>query len=493
MHKIKIYFVLLLSAVSTACVNTNSFNSNLNSFQNHVIEKSNNLNQTHIKEDLDNTKHRTKSSLFNQIEFKNTQLNLILNSIVENNPSILIALAKMKNAKNQIDLANSLTNPNLSVSGYKNSIKTTTQNSLLETENETNTKSANNTFTFGWEMDIFGKHSGNQTASVFTYKSKEDDLNDILLALKYDAVNLYFNFLKCHSNLDILKQDFLSREKILKVTEVKYKNDLTSSVDLSRQTASFNEAKLNMINQEESCIIIAQEIYKISNFKISNPEDVNLEFTNLYDQFNFDYDINLSQLLNRYDIKSSINLLLASIAAEDSAKKAFLPTINLSSTIGSTVTGILTTNVITTAILASFSIFDGGKNLANTEIANAKTAEAYGNFLIKINQVVKDLSDVILKINSSREKIQLSHSAFSNYSKYYQINLAKYNNGLTAILDLEDALRTKLNSQINLNNSFYDRFSLNLNLHKALAVEIKSDLLDVKQRYNKDMEQVYAK
>ena len=117
----------------------------------------------------------------------------------------------------------------------------------------------------------------------------------------------------------------------------------------------------------------------------------------------------------------------------------------------------------------SLPLFDGGRRAANVQAAQARYEEAASLYRASVRQAVREVEEALVTLQSTGARQADAQAAVDGYRAAFTGTEALYNNGLASLLQLEDARRTLLASQINRVTLAQERQAAGVALYRALG------------------------
>ncbi|MDR0762024.1 MAG: efflux transporter outer membrane subunit, partial [Campylobacteraceae bacterium] len=338
--------------------------------------------------------------------FNAPTLNLLIEQALKNNPDILIAYENIIQARLQLGISEDSYLPQVSASAGTSGSRTEASGADARTS-----KSTSATLRVSYEIDLWGKIAANNEQAMARFNATKYDADAAILSLYASVAQSYFSLLGANERLKIAKENLNISSQLMQIVEAKYKSGSVSLLDVSRQKSS-------LLSQQASVESIALQAAQAKNALAVLTGSAPQGFDAALDSF---WDLNIPTveaglpselLLNRPDIARTRANLEASNAAVKSTNADRFPSFSLSGSGGLSSNTLLSfkdpTSVLSLALNAAYTIFDGGrlKDLTDIEISKAKAAvQSYNKAILT---ALQESDDALLNTayQTSQESLQ---------------------------------------------------------------------------------------
>ena len=157
-------------------------------------------------------------------------------------------------------------------------------------------------------------------------------------------------------------------------------------------------------------------------------------------------------LLRRPDVIAAEQALLAANANIGAARAAFLPKMTLTGAVGSAspaLSGLFKAGTGSWAFtpLLSLPLFDGGRNSANVDVAEARKVIAVAQYEKAIQTAFKEVADLLNARRTLAEQLQAQERLQAAQDERFRLTEARYKAGVASHLELLDAQRDSFSAQ----------------------------------------------
>ncbi|MBQ8770331.1 MAG: TolC family protein, partial [Bacteroides sp.] len=202
-----------------------------------------------------------KDTLFQQVlpvddqwwkVFEDATLDSLIHLAMEQNPSVLMAINRIDQAKAQWRISQSELYPSLSFNGGWE--RQQTSGNLGNGTPQTWTGYYSASVQMSWQLDVFGIIRQKAKAKKELYAASKEEYNATMVSLCAEVASAYFNLREMQQEVDVLRRNAASQEAVVAITETRYKTGLVSKLDVA-QAKSVYYSTLASIPIAEASVI----------------------------------------------------------------------------------------------------------------------------------------------------------------------------------------------------------------------------------------------
>lgn len=398
--------------------------------------------------------------------YADTNLQNLINSTLENNKDMKIAISKVKEmaTKKQIDFANYF--PQINGTAYA-------QNEGLKYGGD----SYKNDFEFGikaniaWELDLWGNIRWANERSMAEYISTIEGQRALMMSLVAEVAENYFDLIALDNELRIVKQTLIAREEGVKLAKIRFEGGLTSETSYQQAQLEYAITAAMIPDLEKKIAIKENEILKLAGTYPVKVQRVGIQ-NNLTLPDSIPLGLPSELLERRPDVKMAEHKLIAANAAVGLSYTNMFPRIVLNPVVG------FETDEFATML--SSPMFFIGANLMSplfnmNKNRNKYKAQqyAYEQECYRYEKVVisafYDVMNAMVEFNKIKEIYQTRLMVEQSAKVTMELAQLQYINGVIGYLDVLDAQRNYFNAQISLSNAYHDKQVTMVKLYKALG------------------------
>lgn len=348
-----------------------------------------------------------------------------------------------------------------------------------------------------WEADIWGRNRAGFAASRADLIGQEISLEATKLSFAGAVAQTWYLVLESHLQLALSRRDLIRSQESLNTVERRYENGLSSSRDLRLSRSSHDSLRAVSLTREQSLgeAVRSLEVL-LGRFPAAQEFDLAAEPGDFTDQelmaavgpVQFNHVLRNETALKaligarRPDLLVEEARILAASLRYGQAKKALLPTINLTASISNSVDDIgdlLDFDRLAGNILASLlqPIYRGGRidaELAQIEVQYRLAANSYASALLTAFQEVENAMAAEKFLSARRDALA---RAADEALEAENLVRREYSNGLATIFELLDAQSRTISAQSQYLGTSRAWLANRVDLHLAFGGPIPTSLL----------------
>ena len=398
-----------------------------------------------------------KDALFQQVlpvddqwwkVFEDATLDSLINLAMEQNPSVLMAINRIDQAKAQWRISQSDFYPSLELDGGWN--RQQTSGNLGTGTPQAWTGYYNATIKMSWQLDVFGVIRQKAKAQKELYAASKEDYNATMVSLCAEVASAYFNLREMQQEVDVLQRNAASQEAVVGITETRYKTGLVSKLDVA-QAKSVYYSTLASIPVAEASVI--QYINTLAVLLGLYPQDVTeaLNVPRPLPDYMEPVGVGVpgQLLLRRPDVRSAERQVNAQAALLGASKRDWLPEFFLNGSFGYAshdVTDMGRQGSMTWSIAPSmtWNIFNGGRNVQEERLQRAQLDESINQFNNTVLTAVQEVDNAMSAYRNSIKQIVACREMLYQGKEAFSLSLDLYKQGLTPFQNVLDAQRSLL-------------------------------------------------
>lgn len=402
-------------------------------------------------------------------QFDDPVLSRLIALAESDSPSLTKAWASIDKARATLTTAQAAGLPSVdaqgSVSRGRQQFGTTST-----TTSTTSTRSAG--LDASWELDLFGKVRHSTEAAQARIDARVDDWHDARVSLAAEVADTYVQYRGCGLLTEAYERELTSTQETAKATAASVAAGFTAAADGALARATVASASSTLASQRAQCELLVKSLVNLTGTDetalramlaeggTSVPQPAALEVQSVPAQV----------LRQRPDLASRERELAATSAEIGAAQADLYPSLSLSGSITVTTSSFAST-LTTWSFGPSLSIplFDGGKRRAAVDSASASYTAAYADYRQTVRDVVKEVEQALVRLDSAAQRAEQAERAAQEYRRYFEATEQNWRAGGESLLNVEQARRAALSSEIELITLQRDRVEYWIALYKALG------------------------
>jgi outer membrane protein, multidrug efflux system len=389
--------------------------------------------------------------------FKDTVLQRLINSGLQNNYDIRIAFSRIEQARANFKIERGKQWPQLSAQ---------IQAAYQEPGTPGNT-SYSAMAGISWEIDLFGKLRRSKEAARANLFGQVAYQQAVRINLIYNIVNSYFNILEFDNEMRIVEENILIRQQSLDLVKAKLIAGTASGLVVAQAEAELALAQTQLPKLKMQ---IGEEENFLSTLLGVAPQAIP-RGRPMLDQVN-QPDIQTPGLapaliLRRPDIMQAEQSLIAANANIGVARAMMFPSLSISGNAGA----IFDPTKIAYNALGNLiaPIFGGGQLRAGVKKSKAYKEEVLFTYLQTINNSLKEVSNALLEVSKQKEIVVSQQTTVDAAQTAFDLSNQLYNAGYASYLDVIQAQSLLFSSQIDLSMAQSNELTAIITLYTALG------------------------
>ncbi len=356
-----------------------------------------------------------------------------------------------------------------------------TLNAILQEQRQSPNSVANNAM-YGvgitsYELDFFGRLQSLKEAALAQYLATEESRNTTQISLIASVAMAYFNVLADDEQLKVTQDTLKTREDSFKLIQLKFDNGVASELDLRQAEELYESARATLAQiQRQRAQALNTLVLLLGQPELPVDLPVGQGLTGQGKELLAPIPVGLPSdlLMNRPDIRSSEQQLVAANANIGAARAAFFPRISLTGTFGRS-SGSLSdlfddsTRAWTFSPSITLPIFDAGTNIANLDVAKAEREIAVAQYEKTIQTAFSEVADALAGTATWEEQLRATRAQARAAGKTFELSDLRYRNGVSSYLDVLDAQRTLFSAQLSVIQAQLAQLQNQITLYKVLG------------------------
>lgn len=398
-----------------------------------------------------------EDSLFQQVlpvddrwwrAFEDETLDSLIALAIDQNPSVLMAINRIDQAKEQWRISQSELYPSLSFNGGWNRQQTSGNLGTGNPQDRNGYYSAS--VQMSWQLDVFGVIRQKAKAQKELYNASKEEYNATMVSLCVEIASAYFNLREQQLELDVLRRNAISQEAVVRITETRYKTGLVSKLDVA-QAKSVYYSTLASIPMTEANVI--QYVNSLAILLGLYPQDVTESLSTIKPLPDYVELVGVGVpgelLLRRPDVRVAERQVNAQAALLGASKFDWLPEFFMNGSLGYSshdIKDMGKKGSMTWSIAPSmtWNIFSGGRTLQEERLQRAQLDESINQFNQIVLTAVQEVDNAMSAYKNSIKQIQACKQMLNQGKESFDLSLDLYKQGLTPFQNVLDAQRSLL-------------------------------------------------
>lgn len=414
-------------------------------------------------------------------DFNDKSLNSLVKSSLLHNSDLKLASLNLEKANELLALRNKDYLPNL---GFNAAAK------KMQGSGETYTKAPQakaNDFSLGailsYEVDLWGRVKNSANAANSNFKATKYDYEAAKQSIISQVAMTYFQLVALNLQQDILNSTIKTYEETRDYRKRQLDEGAISNLIYWQSIAELENAKVKLSDIQNAIELTDSALSYMSNSDFNFVLQKNNVFSkNLPKEPVVPQGISSDILLKRADVASAYERLKASNFLVGVSKTEYFPSLSLTGALGyqsDELDRIFNHNANLWSFGGSFvgKILDFGRTNTKVKIAQIDQNLSLENYKKSVKNAFYEVRNALNSRKNAKIKQNFTHSLLESQSKIYTLAKNRFDEGYSSHLELLDAQRALLQTQIQTINSDLEVIKSILGIYKAFGGGFKADYL----------------
>jgi outer membrane protein, multidrug efflux system len=385
--------------------------------------------------------------------FPDADLQALIAAALENNRDLRIATLNVEAARAQYRIRRADLVPSLNAEGTANNQRTPADLSSTGQSELTRAYSAGVGMP-SFELDLFGRVRSLRQAALEAYFSIEENRTAAQLLLVSEVANSWLTLISDRELLRLAEETRDSQKHSFDLTELRFKQGVSSEIDLHRAEQTWREAEVDIAQQTRRVTQDRNALALLVGGPLPPETAAGTQGVSAQ-TFAKELPAGLPAdlLARRPDVRAAEHALLAANANIGAARAAFFPSISLTGFYGnasSDLSALFQSGHTSWSFVpqVNIPIFAGGANLAQLDLANVRKRIEIARYEQSIQVAFREVADALIARSTLEDQLRaqeaLTHAAESSYrlaDMRYRGGVDSYLGALIAQRDMYDAQR----------------------------------------------------
>lgn len=299
-----------------------------------------------------------------------------------------------------------------------------------------------------WEIDVFGSIRNRVKAQRENFAASQEEYNAVMVSLCAQVASAYINLRELQQEVEVARQNCLSQEAVVEITEKRFETGLVSKLDVAQAKSVYYSTRASLPMLEAGIIQYTNTLAVLMGLY---PEDVKRladtprPLPDYMETVGIGFPANL--LLRRPDIRSAERQVNAQAASLGASKSDWWPQVFLKGSVGFAshdIDKLFNHNSLTYQIAPaiSWNFFQGGRLAQATRLAQAQLDETINQFNETVLTAVQEVDNAMSSYKNSIKQIVALREVVNQGQQTLDLSLDLYKQGLTPFQNVLDAQRS---------------------------------------------------
>lgn len=413
-----------------------------------------------------------KTNLGWQQQFSDPTLQSLIRSALENNRDLRLAALNVQSYEAQYRIQRAAQLPTLAVGASSSRQQTSGDLNGTGAEQISSQHSAEVGIT-AYELDLFGRVQSLKDQALETYLAQIETQRSTQISLVSSVASAYLTLVADQELLTLSQSTLDTEQESYQLTQKKFELGAASDMELAQSRTTLESARVStaqyqrQVHQDRNALTLL--------LGTSLPSSLSLPTT--LAEVNFapiPVGAPSSLLQQRPDILAAEHSLKAANANIGAARAAFFPSITLTATAGtaSNELGHLFdggTGTWSFIPQLNLPLFDGGKRVADLDVAEVSEKQAVATYEKSIQTAFKEVADTLGTQEYYQQQWEAQQELVKANQRYFELAEHRYAQGVDSYLTRLDAQRSLFSAQQALVSTRLAQLSNQISLFKAVG------------------------
>lgn len=324
-----------------------------------------------------------------------------------------------------------------------------------------------------WEIDLWGRLAARTEATRRELRASTAQAEGVRISLAAQVATLYLDLLDLDNQSAITQRTLGSRQQSLRLTRARFNEGVSSMLDVRQAESLVASSEQALADQARR---LAQAENALSVLLGRNPGPITR--TTKLDALALPAEalagLPSALLQRRPDIRAAEESLRGAAANVDVARKAFLPSLSLTTMVGLASPGLSQLfdsgrHAWSLQPAIGLPIFDGGRLRSGVAVAEAQQAILVEQYRATIRQAFREVSDALVSLEQLARQREASLRTVQANRDRLRITRARHLDGIASYFEVLDAERQLLDSELGLSQLTRSQHQAVVQLYRALG------------------------
>lgn len=324
-----------------------------------------------------------------------------------------------------------------------------------------------------WEIDFFGRIDSLSQSALQQYFASQSARNSLQLSLIAQVADAWFSWQTSHAQYQLAVDTREVREESYRLIEKRFDNGLASELDLRQSETAVHEARVLEAQYQQQANQNFTSLQLLTGQNLDKTEWL-ADWQQIGQLRDLPANLSSEVLLQRPDVLQAEHQIQSDNADIGVARAAFFPRISLTASlglVGSAPAQLTETGSRQWQIAPQFTLplLDWGVNQANLDVAELQKEISIANYQQVIQEAFKEVRDEMEARTTLDEQLKAQNDLTAATGRSLELARSRFDAGVDSYLDVLDAQRSSISSQLSQIDIRLQRLRNQLTLYKALG------------------------
>ena len=371
--------------------------------------------------------------------FNDPQLDRLMQQALADNPNLVQAMARVREAQSLADVAQSGLAPSLSFNAQETRQRFSGHDVIPPPYAGTKRWQGREGLNLSWDIDFWGRQDSLLKQARSRTTAAALDLASARLALSGAVARAYIDLYRNDQLADVAQRTEAQRERILEITRRRVQSGLDTNVELREASGAVPEAHVELLQAQAAAALDTHQLAALSGQGAVIYAQVRRPTLDPDAILPLPEALPADLLGRRPDVLAARDRIEAGRAGQAAAKAAFYPDINLAAFASTSAVGFDnlfhgSSGAYGAGPAIHLPLFDAGRLRAEYRGAAAEIDDAVSAYNQSVLQAVRETSDQLSLIEALNAQILLQERSLDDAEAAYHLAEERYQAGLSSYL-----------------------------------------------------------
>ncbi|SUJ19833.1 Outer membrane protein oprM precursor [Sphingomonas paucimobilis] len=371
------------------------------------------------------------------------QLDRIVADALSGNPSLDVALARVRQAESVLASRRADNGPDVSLDAQEQYSRISGRYTIPPPFAGTTQWLGQAQANLNWTIDLFGRQAAAIQAARASTRAAALDVTAARLAIASSVTQTYVELARAERQAAIARSTIATRTNSLSLTQARIRNNLASRLDATSAQTLLAQAQVALARAEAQAALSRNALAALAGRGLDYPATIAPTHLTFDTALPMPATVPADLLSRRPDIAAALTRIEAANAGQEVARKAFLPNVNLMALAGFQAVGLgnlLTADAGTIGAgpAIHLPIFDSGRLRAGLAGATAALDLATADYNDRVVGAVREAADAVTRSRAIATERSRQRDVVRGLAETRRLNAIRVSSGLQSQLGLID-------------------------------------------------------
>lgn len=384
--------------------------------------------------------------------YGDVQLSRLMSDALAGNPSLVQAMARVREAQALADVTRASLAPSVSFDAQETRQRLSGHDVIPPPYAGSVQWQGREGLNLSWDLDFWGRQSSLLAQSRSQAAAAQLDVAAARLALSGAVMQAYVDLYRAHALADVAQRAFEQRTHILEITRKRVAAGLDTKVELREAEGAVPQAQLRLSQAHAQVQLAVHRLAALSGHGADAYAAISRPTLDVEAVLPLPQTLPADLLGRRPDVLAARDRVEAATAGQAAAKAAFYPDVNLVAFAGTSAIGFgqlfqAASGAYGAGPAIHLPVFDAGRLRAGYRGASAGIDAAVAGYNDAVLQAVRQSADQLSLIAALDQQLAEQGQSLAAAEDAYRLAASRYNAGLASYLTVLTAETQVLNAR----------------------------------------------